>query len=270
VAALVAVYEARIASFAADRERIFVQANTSLRQRLRDFSAEHLRHGPGALIFATFCATAATASFMAYDFHELSPYVLIGNPLTLGIIEFFAIPGALIGAVLYPLGLDGFVWQYGSAPGATVHLKAFAPYALIFLSLAVLSAVIWRTALSRVTAIPLAIIGLYRRRTARCSRRSPERVLERAVAARRCRSARAEGSAERRAMRCLRLRSAIARWSPRRLAAYARGSRRRLRPGGAGHRAVPGAERLRRRDNHRSASSRYDRRRDIENPRRAV
>jgi hypothetical protein len=44
---------------------------------------------------------------MAYDFHELSPYVLIGNPLTLGIIEFFAIPGALIGAVLYPLGLDG-------------------------------------------------------------------------------------------------------------------------------------------------------------------
>jgi competence protein ComEC len=161
VAALVAVYEARIASFAADRERIFVQANTSLRQRLRDFSAEHLRHGPGALIFATFCATAATASFMAYDFHELSPYVLIGNPLTLGIIEFFAIPGALIGAVLYPLGLDGFVWQYGSAPGATVHLKAFAPYALIFLSLAVLSAVIWRTALSRVTAIPLAIIGLW-------------------------------------------------------------------------------------------------------------
>jgi competence protein ComEC len=176
VAALVAVYEARIAAYAADRERIFVHAQASWRQRLRDFYAEHLRHGPGALIFATFCATAATASFMAYDFHELSPYVLIGNPLTLAIIEFFAIPGALIGAVLYPLGLDGFIWQYvglgiglilwaarliGSAPGATVHLKTFAPYALIFLSLAVLSAVIWRTALLRATAIPLAIIGLW-------------------------------------------------------------------------------------------------------------
>jgi competence protein ComEC len=113
---------------------------------------------------------------MAYDFHELSPYVLIGNPLTLAIIEFFAIPGALVGAVLYPLGLDAFVWQYvglgiglilwaarliASAPGATVHLKTFAPYALIFLSLAVLSAVIWRTALLRATAIPLAIIGLW-------------------------------------------------------------------------------------------------------------
>jgi competence protein ComEC len=176
VAALVAVYEARIAAYAADRDRIFVHPQRSWRQRLRDFYVEHLRHGPGALIFATFCATAATASFMAYDFHELSPYVLIGNPLTLAIIEFFAIPGALIGAVLYPLGLDAFVWQYvglgiglilwaarliGSAPGATVHLKTFAPYALIFLSLAVLSAVIWRTALLRATAIPLAIIGLW-------------------------------------------------------------------------------------------------------------
>jgi competence protein ComEC len=96
--------------------------------------------------------------------------------LTLAIIEFFAIPGALIGAALYPLGLDALVWQYvglgiglilwaarliASAPGATVHLKTFAPYALIFLSLAVLSAVIWRTALLRATAIPLAIIGLF-------------------------------------------------------------------------------------------------------------
>ena len=36
---------------------------------------------PIALLFATACATAATASFMAYHFHDLSPYVLIGNPL---------------------------------------------------------------------------------------------------------------------------------------------------------------------------------------------
>ena len=40
---------------------------------------------------------------MAYDFHELSPYVLIGNPLTLAMIEFFAVPAALLGALLYPL-----------------------------------------------------------------------------------------------------------------------------------------------------------------------
>ena len=50
------------------------------------------------VLFATFCATSATASFMAANFHELSPYVLIGNPLTLAIIEFFAVPAALLGA----------------------------------------------------------------------------------------------------------------------------------------------------------------------------
>ena len=119
-----------------------------------------LLHKPLALLFATACATSATASFMAYHFHDLSPYVLIGNPLTLSIIEFFAVPGALLGAALYPLGLDAPVWLYvgmgikfilwaarfiAAAPGSTVHLRAFAPYALPFLALAVMSATIWRT-----------------------------------------------------------------------------------------------------------------------------
>ena len=122
--------------------------------------AAHLIDRPLALLFATAFATSATASFMAYHFHDLSPYVLIGNPLTLTVIEFFAVPGALIGAALYPLGLDGPVWLYvgagikfilwvarfiADAPGSTVHLRAFAPYALPFLALAVMSAAIWRT-----------------------------------------------------------------------------------------------------------------------------
>jgi hypothetical protein len=292
---LVAVYEARIASFATDRERFHVQANTSLRQKLRDFFAEHLRHGPGALIFATFCATAAIASFMAYDFHELSPYVLIGNPLTLAIIEFFAIPGVLIGAALYPLGLDGFVWHYvgfgiglilwaarliASAPGAIVHLKTFAPYALIFLSLAVLSAVIWRTAVLRATAIPLAIIGLwgatrgpdYDIAIAATGESAAVRTPDGQLSVLGARSSaflseqwlradadpRAESGAERNAMRFLRFRRAIAGRAHRRFASHARRSRRRLCTRGARHRAVPGAERPRRRDNHRSASSRCD------------
>jgi competence protein ComEC len=127
------------------------------------------------LLFATFCATSATASFMAYNFHELSPYVLIDNPLTLTIIEIFAVPGALLGTFLYPLGLDAFVWRYvglgidgvmwaargiGSWPGSTIHLPAFAPWAIVFLSLAVLSSVLWRTAILRATALPLAAFGL--------------------------------------------------------------------------------------------------------------
>ena len=179
VAALVAVYEARTGFRTRRHEENFgAQSATAVsvwKQRLAACE-ERLAHGPLALLFATFCATSATASFMAYDFHELSPYVLIGNPLTLTIIEIFAVPGALIGTLLYPLGLDAFVWHYvgagiamimwaarhiGSWPGATLHLYAFAPWAIVFLSLAVLSAVIWRSWLFRATAIPLALIGLY-------------------------------------------------------------------------------------------------------------
>jgi competence protein ComEC len=141
----------------------------------REIFLERVLHGPGATLLATLCATAATASFMAADFHEISPYVLIGNPLTLAIIEFFAIPGAIIGALLYPLGLDGLVWGYlawgielvtwlagliASAPGASLHLRAFAPWALPFLALAVVSAVIWRSWTLKATALPLLAIGL--------------------------------------------------------------------------------------------------------------
>jgi hypothetical protein len=39
--------------------------------------------------------------------------------MTLTIIEIFAVPGALAGALLYPLGLDAFVWPM-SALASTV------------------------------------------------------------------------------------------------------------------------------------------------------
>jgi competence protein ComEC len=112
---------------------------------------------------------------MAYHFHDLSPYVLIGNPLTLTIIEFFAVPGALLGAALYPLGLDAPVWLYvgfgikfilwiarfiAEAPGSTLHVRQFQPYALPFLSLAVLSAILWRTWMFRSTALIFFALGL--------------------------------------------------------------------------------------------------------------
>jgi competence protein ComEC len=179
VAALVAVYEARMGAAAQNREekyRLAVRPVESSRKRMALGSFKpFLARGPLGLLFATFCATSATASFMAYNFHELSPYVLIGNPLTLSVIEIFAVPGALLGTLLYPLGLDAFVWRYvglgidgvmwvartiGSFPGSTIHLPEFAPWAIVFLSLAVLSSVLWRTAILRATALPLLVIGL--------------------------------------------------------------------------------------------------------------
>ena len=137
VGALVAVYEARAASLAegaADDVVIPAQPSGGWRRRPG--------HGLRQALFATFCATSATTAFMAYDFHEMNPYVLIGNPLTLTIIEVFAVPGALVGTLLYPFGLDAFVWHYvgagiaiilwaarlvGSLPGSSLHLPAFAP-----------------------------------------------------------------------------------------------------------------------------------------------
>ncbi|MGE5369325.1 MAG: ComEC/Rec2 family competence protein [Chloroflexota bacterium] len=172
VGALIAVYEWRGALAQSARSRpLAVQSRF---EEWREALLDRLLHGPGAPLVATLCATSATASFMAFDFHEISPYVLIGNPLTLAVIEFFAVPCALIGAALYPFGLDGFVWRWlemginlivwlagviAAAPGASLHVKAFAPWAIVFLTLAVLSAVLWRTWTLRATAIPLALVG---------------------------------------------------------------------------------------------------------------
>jgi len=176
VAALVAVYESRGAMIARGREPLVAAPPPGRFAQWRESLAETLLRGPGAPLFATFCATSATASFMAGNFHELSPYVLIGNPLTLAIIEFFAVPAALLGAMLYPLGLDAPVWIYlgfgidlvtriagiiAAAPGASLAVKSFAPHALPFLALAVLSMVLWRSRLLRATAIPFALVGLH-------------------------------------------------------------------------------------------------------------
>jgi competence protein ComEC len=172
VAALIAVMEARLAVLD-HRPDPFLPARDAPQRR--GALAAHLIDKPLRLILAAFCATCATASFMAYHFHDLSPYVLIGNPLTLAIIECFAVPGALLGTALYPLGLDAPVWAYvgfgikfilfiarfiAAAPGSTLHVRAFAPYALPFLSLAVMSAVLWRSWLFRASAIPLAALGI--------------------------------------------------------------------------------------------------------------
>lgn len=176
VAALVAVWEARLAAQARDRATPLTAAGGGRFGEWLAWASAARWHGLGAVLFATLCATAATASFMASDFHELSPYVLIGNPLTLTIIEFFAVPAALVGSALYPFGLDGPVWLYlglgieiilhaarglAAMPASTVYLREFAPWALPFLTLAVLSAVIWRTPVLRATAIPFALIGLF-------------------------------------------------------------------------------------------------------------
>ena len=139
VGALVAVMEARLTRLDHRRRSVLAGARAPAEARR---AHGPFRRQPLRLMLATLCATCATASFMAYHFHDLSPYVLIGNPLTLTIIECFAVPGALLGTALYPLGLDAPVWLYvglgikfilwvarfiAAAPGSTLHVRAFAP-----------------------------------------------------------------------------------------------------------------------------------------------
>jgi len=93
VAALIAVQEARHRRLAdaarADKPDVPRRPQeTSLFIR-----AGHALAGVRQLLVSTLCATAATASFMAANFHDLSPYVVIGNPLTLAIIEFLRCRG---------------------------------------------------------------------------------------------------------------------------------------------------------------------------------
>lgn len=171
VAAIIAVQEHRVAEMA--------RSDSELKMPTREIPhrwfGRRKSHGLRGAILLTLCATAATAGFMACDFHEVNPYVVVGNPLTLAIIEFFAVPGALLGTLLFPLGLDALVWHWvgfgisivltaarfiGSLPGSTLHLPTFAPWSLAFFALAVLSAVIWRTTLLRATAVPFFLIGL--------------------------------------------------------------------------------------------------------------
>ena len=173
VAALIAVQEARLRRAPED---LFAEPPPRMAPA-PPWAGRVRRAGSGVLhlFTATICVTVATASFMAAEFHELSPYVFVGNPLTLAMIEFFAVPGALLGTVLYPLGLDAPVWHWvgwgirivmavarllAAAPASTVHLPAFAPWALPCLTLAILSVVIWRTPLLRLTAVPWLALGL--------------------------------------------------------------------------------------------------------------
>ena len=176
VAALVAVQEARMLRRA--EQPADMGGRRSHRGTLLDAGLDRaagVLAGAGRLLVATVAATSATAPVMASNFHEISPFVVIGNPLTLTIIEFFAVPGALIGSVLYPFGLDRFVWHWvgwgieivlwaarliASSPGATLHVPAFAGWSLACFALAICSAVISRSWLLRLAAIPLFLCGL--------------------------------------------------------------------------------------------------------------
>ncbi len=64
-----------------------------------------------ALMVSSAVAGAATAPFSAVHFNQIAIYGLIANLLTVPVMGSVIIPGAVLAALLWPLGLSGPVWR---------------------------------------------------------------------------------------------------------------------------------------------------------------
>ncbi|MDB5641053.1 MAG: competence protein ComEC [Hyphomicrobiales bacterium] len=133
------------------------------------------------MLLTTFVAGVATGAYASFHFHRINPYSLIGNSLTLPLVEFVVMPMALLGVVTGPFGLDGPVWSimgYGitgmmevsrhvaGIAGSTRYVEGFGVGALLTISLGLMWLTLWRSAI-RYAGIPVALAGLLMAQAAR-------------------------------------------------------------------------------------------------------
>jgi competence protein ComEC len=124
-----------------------------------------------ALLGTTIIASLATAPFAAFHFQTFNAYGLIGNALALPLVSIAVMPAAVLGTVLHPFGLDGFIWiMMGWAveivlrtagfvadlEGSTLFVPAIGTAAILAASLALLIATIPVSDLRYFAAIPAA------------------------------------------------------------------------------------------------------------------
>ncbi len=134
--------------------------------------ARGLRLATVGLLVTSLLASAATGPFGAYHFQTYNPFGLIGNMLALPFVSLVVMPAAVIGALLYPLGLDAVAWWImglATAPvlavsasvagfgGATQVVPAFGALALNLLSAGLLILTLLSTALRFLGLAPLAL-----------------------------------------------------------------------------------------------------------------
>lgn len=134
---------------------------------------DHVGGWIALLFITTMVATLATAPYSAFHFQRLNPWGLLGNALALPFVSIIVMPAAVLGVLLWPFGLDAWVWQlmgWGAAPvigvskavaglsGSITALRAFGPGAVLLTTLTLLWFTLWRTPL-RWGAMPAAIIG---------------------------------------------------------------------------------------------------------------
>jgi competence protein ComEC len=133
-----------------------------------------MRRTVGIMLLTTFVAGFATGPFASFHFHRINPYSLIGNSLTLPLVEFVVMPAAVLGVAIEPFGLDAPVWtvmgwgisgmmelsRYVAAlDGSTRYVTAFGGGALLLMSLALVWLTLWRTPI-RYFGIVFVVAGL--------------------------------------------------------------------------------------------------------------
>lgn len=143
--------------------------------------AAWLRVRPGwqkwvfALVLSSTVAGLATAPFAAAHFNRIAVFGLIANLLTVPVMGSLIIPGAVVAALLWPLGLSGLafaVMQPGLAwildvsarvaemPGAVSHVPSPPAGTLGLIALGGLIAILWRGRGRWAGTLPLALAAL--------------------------------------------------------------------------------------------------------------
>jgi competence protein ComEC len=120
------------------------------------------------LVLVSLLAGTATIPFIAYHFHRISPYGVVGNLLAMPVVSAWVMPWGILGIVTMPLGLDGFCWRMmgngidwmiavagwvASFPGALGRVAAFGTGALLLMSLGLVVLCLLKT--------PLRFVGAF-------------------------------------------------------------------------------------------------------------
>jgi competence protein ComEC len=120
------------------------------------------------LVLVSLLAGTATIPFIAYHFHRISPYGVVGNLLAMPVVSAWVMPWGILGIVTMPFGLDGFCWRMmghgiewmiavaawvAGFPGALGRVAAFGTGALLLMSLGLLVLCLLKT--------PLRFVGAF-------------------------------------------------------------------------------------------------------------
>ncbi len=120
------------------------------------------------LLLVSLLAGTATIPYIAYHFHRISPYGVVGNLLAMPVVSAWVMPWGIFGVVTMPLGLDGFCWRMmghgiewmiavaawvSSFPGALGRMAAFGSGSLLLCSLGLVVLCLLRT--------PLRFVGSF-------------------------------------------------------------------------------------------------------------